>query len=82
MADNIAGGEGAIILAGLGAVHSFILVAATYAVLVNHSRRQQRQSEYALPLLLKEILLLCFGFLGANLSLIEGLFVLRRLLHQ
>jgi uncharacterized membrane protein YoaK (UPF0700 family) len=75
MADNIAFGEPAVVLTGLGAVLSFLLGAATCAVLVNHARRQQMHSEYALPLLLEALLLLCFGLLGARLSLIEGLFV-------
>ena len=75
MADNIALGEPAVALTGIGAVLSFMLGAATCAVLVNHSRRRQIQSEYALPLLLEALLLLCFGLLGARLSLIEGLFV-------
>lgn len=75
MADDLAVGERAVVLAGLGAVLSFLLGAATCAVLVNHARRRQMHSEYALPLLLEALLLLCFGLLGARLSLITGLFV-------
>ncbi len=43
--------------------------------MVNYSRRRQLHSEYALPLLLEAVLLLCFGLLGAKLSQIDGLFV-------
>ena len=75
MADSMALGEHGLVLTGVGAVISFLGGAATCAVLVNHARRQQRHSEYALPLLLEATLLLCFGFLGARLSRIEGLFV-------
>lgn len=75
MADGLAVGEPVVILAGLGALLSFLLGAASCAVLVNHARRRQMQSEYALPLLLEALLLLCFGLLGARLSLIRGLFV-------
>ncbi len=75
MADNIALGEPGLVLTGLGAVLSFLIGAATCAVLVNHARRQQMHSEYALPLLFEAFLLLCFGLLGAQLSRIDGLFV-------
>ncbi len=75
MADSIALGEHGLVLTGVGAVLSFLSGAATCAVLVNHARREQRHSEYALPLLLEAALLLCFGLLGAQLSRIEGLFV-------
>ncbi len=75
MADNVAAGEQAVVLTGLGAVVSFLLGAAGCAVLVNYSRRQQMHSEYAMPLLLEALLLVCFGLLGSRLSLIEGLFV-------
>lgn len=75
MADNIALGDQAVVLTGLGAVLSFLTGAAACAILVNHARRRQMQSEYALPLLLEALLLLCFGMLGARLSQIEGLFV-------
>ena len=75
MADDLAAGGAAVVLPGLGAVLSFLLGAATCSILVNHARRQQMHSEFALPLLLEAFLLLCFGLLGARLSLIEGLFV-------
>ncbi|WP_405119535.1 YoaK family protein [Pseudomonas leptonychotis] len=75
MADNIALGAHELVLGGLGAVLSFLLGAACSTVMVNYSRRRQLHSEYALPLLLEAVLLLCFGFLGAALAQITGLFV-------
>lgn len=75
MADNLALGTHALVWGGLGAVLSFLLGAACSTVMVNYSRRRQLHSEYALPLLLEAALLLCFGFLGAALAQITGLFV-------
>lgn len=75
MSDNLALGDLASVLSALGGLISFVAGAATSAILVNHARRRQLQSEYAFPLLLEAGLLLCFGLLGAQLSSIEGLFV-------
>ena len=75
MADQIALGAYGLVLTGVGALLSFLTGAACSAVLVNHARRRQMQSEYALPLIVEALLLLCFGVLGARLSRIEGLFV-------
>ncbi|WP_415754008.1 YoaK family protein [Pseudomonas leptonychotis] len=75
MADNLALGTYELVWGGLGAVLSFLLGAACSTVMVNYSRRRQLHSEYALPLLLEAVLLLCFGFLGAALAQITGLFV-------
>jgi uncharacterized membrane protein YoaK (UPF0700 family) len=75
MADNLVLGDLALALAGLGALASFIAGAAVSAVMINYTRRRRLQSEYAFPLLLEALLLLCFGFLGAQLSTIEGLFI-------
>ena len=75
MADNIALGGTTLVLAGAGALLSFVLGAAFTAVLVNHARRRKLYSEYALPLLVEAVLLIGFGLLGARLSRIEGLFV-------
>ena len=75
MADNLALGSYALVLAALGAIVSFVLGAACTAVLVNYARRQRLYSEYALPLLLEAILLLGFGVMGARLSQVAGLFV-------
>lgn len=75
MADNIALGGHDLVWGGLGAVLSFVLGAACTTVMINYSRRRHLHSEFALPLLLEAALLLCFGFLGATLAKISGLFV-------
>ncbi|MGO4329600.1 DUF1275 domain-containing transporter [Cupriavidus sp. M-11] len=68
MADHLALGQVALILEGLGALLSFVAGAATSAILINWARREDLHSEYALPLLLEAVLLLCFGLLGGNLG--------------
>lgn len=75
MADNIVLGAHGLVLAGLGGVLSFLLGAACSTLMIHYSRRRRLSSEYALPLLLEAMLLLCFGLLGAILATIEGLFV-------
>ncbi|MFI8381079.1 YoaK family protein [Pseudomonas sp. NPDC079086] len=75
MADNIALGAYELVWGGLGAVLSFLLGAACSTVMINYSRRRHLHSEYALPLLLEAVLLLCFGFLGTAMAQITGLFV-------
>ena len=75
IADNLVLGNAALVLSALGGLMSFMAGAATSAILVNYARRRQLQSEFAFPLLLEAVLLLCFGLLGGRLSSIEGLFV-------
>lgn len=75
MADQVALGSHGLLLAGLGAVLSFLAGAACCAVMVNYARRRKLHSEYALPLLLEAALLLLFGLLGARLAQIDGLFM-------
>lgn len=75
MADNLVLGMTDLALGGLGGLLSFLCGAMTSAILINFSRRRQLQSEYALPLVLEAVLLLCFGVLGARLLGIEGLFI-------
>jgi uncharacterized membrane protein YoaK (UPF0700 family) len=74
-ADNLALGAFDLVLDALGAIVSFLLGAATTAILVNYGRRRALASEYALPLLCEAMLLLAFGVLGAQLSSVRGLFV-------
>ncbi|MFL6635544.1 MAG: YoaK family protein [Massilia sp.] len=74
-ADNLALGAFELVLDALGAIVSFLLGAATTALLVNYGRRRALASEYALPLLCEALLLLAFGVLGARLSSMQGLFV-------
>ncbi|MBK4737531.1 DUF1275 domain-containing protein [Noviherbaspirillum sp. DKR-6] len=75
MADNAALGDFKLILEGAGALLSFLLGAACSAMLINWARRQQLRSEYAFPLLLEALLLVCFGLLGQHLGQHEWLFV-------
>jgi uncharacterized membrane protein YoaK (UPF0700 family) len=75
MADHVALGSYELVLAGLGAVLSFLAGAACCAVMVNYARRRKMHSEYALPLLLEAALLLSFGLLGAWLAQVGGLFI-------
>jgi uncharacterized membrane protein YkvA (DUF1232 family)/uncharacterized membrane protein YoaK (UPF0700 family) len=64
-----------LLLDGLGALLSFLVGAACSAVLIHWGRRENLQSEYALPLMVEAGLLLCFGLLGGNLEHHEWLFV-------
>ncbi len=75
MADALVLGQTEVFLTGVGALCAFTLGAATTAVMVNYARRRGLSSAYALPLLVEAALLLVFGFLGARLQLIHGLFV-------
>lgn len=68
MADSIALGDMGTIMTGVGAVVSFLIGAASCAVLINFSRRRRMHSEYALPLLLEAALLLVFGLGGARIG--------------
>ena len=53
---------------------SFIGGAATSAVLINWARHRALRSEYALPLVLEAVLLVCFGVLGGSLQQHQWLF--------
>lgn len=75
MADSLALGRFTLVLAGLGALLSFVLGAAASAVMINFARRRGLSSEYALPLLAEAVLMLCFGLMGAQLAALPGLFV-------
>lgn len=74
-ADSLALNDYVPVLAAFGALLSFVAGATATSVMVNVARRHRMTGEYALPLLLEAILLLCFGILGARLSAIHGLFV-------
>lgn len=62
-------------LAGFGALLSFVAGAGCSAIFVNFSLQRSMQAEFALPLMVKAILLLYFGLVGARLANIGGLFV-------
>ena len=75
MADHLALGAYALVLVGAGALLSFLAGAVCSTVMVNVARHRQLNSEYAFPLLLEAVLLLCFGVLGGRLAQVHGLFV-------
>lgn len=75
LADNFALGRLDLVVDAAVAVLSFLLGAICCAVMVNYARRKEMASEYALPLLLEAVLILCFGLMGARLSQFEGLLV-------
>ncbi len=74
MADHIAIGEFALMLAAVGALMSFLGGAATSAIMINWARHRNLRSEYALPLVLEAILLVCFGMLGGSMQSHKWLF--------
>ncbi|NQE47138.1 YoaK family protein [Herbaspirillum rubrisubalbicans] len=75
LADNLVLGETLLLVAGASALLSFLLGAACSAVMINWARRRGLHSEYAMPLMLEAMLLLCFGILGSNLENHRLLFV-------
>src|SRR5690606_35597467 len=75
MADNLALGASDLALGGLGALLSFLLGAMCSTIMINVSRRRHLHSQYALPLALEAVLLLCFGVLGARLMDVPGFIV-------
>lgn len=75
IADNLVLGDVALVLSAIGAVASFLLGAMTSAIMINHGRRRNLRSQYALPLLLEACLFLLFGLMGATLANVKGLFV-------
>ena len=75
MADALGLGRVSVFVTGLAALLSFMLGAATTAVMVNFARRRGLSSAFALPLMVEAVLLLAFGFLGARLESIHSAFV-------
>ncbi len=75
IADNLVLGDMTLVLSAVGAVLSFLLGAMTSAVMINHGRRRDSRSQFALPLLLEAALFLLFGLMGATLANVKGLFV-------
>ena len=70
-ADNIVLGRTALVISGFLAILSFVLGAATTAILVNFARRRRWINVFATPLLLEALLLLTFGFVGSTLAMHE-----------
>ena len=75
IADNLAIHQVKLALAGLGSLTSFLMGAACTALLVNWGRRRNLHSQYAFPLMLEAMLLLCFGIMGNRLVRHEWFFV-------
>ena len=74
-ADFLALGDLGLAGAGFASLVSFLAGAATSAVMINWGRRRALRSLYAMPLMLEALLLIAFGFLGANLEAHRVLFV-------
>ncbi|WP_426117073.1 YoaK family protein [Massilia sp. PWRC2] len=68
MADNAVLGHSNAIPLGLAALGAFVIGAAVSSLMVNFARRRQLHSQYAMPLMLEALLLLCFGVVGAQLN--------------
>lgn len=75
LADNAALGDTALVLTGASALLSFLAGAAVSAILINWGRRRASHSQYALPLMLEALLLLCFGLSGAHIGQYRLLFL-------
>lgn len=74
-ADSLALGDIGLAGAGFASLLSFMCGAAASALMINWGRRRALRSLYAMPLMLEAMLLLAFGFLGANLEAHRVLFV-------
>ncbi len=74
MADDLALGMIVLVLQGIGALASFLAGAASSAIIINMARRSHLTSQYALPLMLEAVLLMCFGLLGGNIEHLRWLF--------
>lgn len=68
MADFLILGDMRVVFAGMGALMSFLMGAATTAVMVNWAHRENLHSVYALPLAMESALLLVFGVVGGLLN--------------
>ena len=75
MADHMALGTFHAAVSALGALASFVAGAACSAILVNFARQHAMHSQFALPLMVEAILLLCFGLVGGHLAVADGFFV-------
>ena len=68
MADFLALGNFDFVLMAFEAILSFLVGAATSAILIHWARRRNSRSEYALPLMIEAALLLVFGLIGGPLT--------------
>lgn len=75
LADNLVLGQWTLAVDAAAGVTCFLLGAMCCAALVNFARRHQLASEFAMPLVLEALLILCFGLLGSWLAHFQGLLV-------
>ncbi len=75
MAEDVAIGAVGLLLTGAASMLFFIAGAACSAVMINWARKRHLEAEYATPLIVEALLLLCFALLGGNIAGIEWLFV-------
>lgn len=75
MADHLALGMLTPVAAALAALVAFALGAVCSSVMLSFARAHAMRSQYALPLLLEAMLLLCFGSLGGTMARFEGTLV-------
>ncbi|MCQ8895873.1 DUF1275 domain-containing protein [Limnobacter humi] len=68
-------GQHTLVLAGAASLVSFLLGAMLCAILVNFARKRRLTSEFAIPLALEALLLLCFGVLGGRLDDYERFYI-------
>ena len=71
IADNLILGNLALVITALLSICSFVLGAASTAVMVNYARRNSDRNAFAPPLLVEAGLLLLFGIMGASLQMRE-----------
>jgi uncharacterized membrane protein YoaK (UPF0700 family) len=72
IADHIVLLDAPVVLSGLGGLAAFIAGAGFTAILINWGRRHELHSEYASPLMVEAILLICLGLLGPVLARLDG----------
>ncbi|EJO52450.1 PF06912 family protein [Burkholderia multivorans CF2] len=75
LTDSVVLGDIKVVVAGCCSLLSFLVGAATSAILINWGRRKRLSSQYAMPLMLEATLLLFFGLLGSRLETRHVLFV-------
>ncbi len=75
VADDIALGQFALVVVGIGSLCAFLIGAMCTAILVNWGLRKQLRSAYSLPLVLESAALLVFGLFGAAISGYASLFL-------
>ncbi len=75
VADNLAFYNYKLALSGLAALLSFIAGSIVSTLMIQRNRSLGRESEYAAPLMLEALLLLCFGVMSNQLERFEWLFI-------